>query len=244
MRNLQTVSQEMPKQQLKIARSQDRIGSVKTTQTDQLMKSLLTVTIIEAQLTENLSTFIHKMSVYCKVTLTRLESNSKSPSKVGNAGKKQVLGSKQTGHQQGQNPKWNESFVFQLDIKQPIKTSHDFDCESEDSERQEYYFIELGIWSSHLLVSDKLVGKAFLKFSSTEEAGSISSWVRLKDEDQKEAGELYVSISKEVMSIERRDEIQNLAQFKRETYPDQRRIGSGTKHSAFKQRHDKSDDDY
>ena len=35
-----------------------------------MLKSLLTVTILEAQLRENLATFIHKMSVYCKVTLT------------------------------------------------------------------------------------------------------------------------------------------------------------------------------
>jgi hypothetical protein len=39
------------------------------------MKSLLTVTILEAQLKDNLSTFIHKMSVYCKVTLTSISAS-------------------------------------------------------------------------------------------------------------------------------------------------------------------------
>jgi hypothetical protein len=65
------------------------------------------------------------------------------------------------------------------------------------------------VWSSHLLVSDKLVGKAFLKFNSSEDAGSITSWVRLKDEEQKDAGELYVSISKELISIDKKAQAYN-----------------------------------
>lgn len=48
-----------------------------------------------------------------------------------------------------------------------MKQSHDFDCDSEESEQSEdFYFIEIGVWSSHLVVSDKLIGKAFLKFTS------------------------------------------------------------------------------
>jgi hypothetical protein len=53
------------------------------------------------------------------------------------------------------------------------------------------------------VVSDKLIGKAFLKFTSSEEAGSITSWVKLKDDNQKDAGELYLSISKEIISTEK-----------------------------------------
>ena len=85
-----------------------------------------------------------------------------------------------------------------------MRQSHDFDCDSEESESQpkDFYFIELGVWSSHLVVSDKLVGKAFLKFSGSEDAGSITSWVRLKDDEQRDAGELYVSISKELISLD------------------------------------------
>jgi hypothetical protein len=85
-----------------------------------------------------------------------------------------------------------------------MKQSHDFDCDSEESEHSEdFYFIEIGVWSSHLVVSDKLIGKAFLKFTSTEEAGSITSWVKLKDEESKDSGELYLSISKEIISMDK-----------------------------------------
>jgi hypothetical protein len=52
-----------------------------------------------------------------------------------------------------------------------------------------------------------MVGKAFLKFSSSEEAGSITSWVRLKDEEQREVGEIYVSITKELMHADRGEQI-------------------------------------
>lgn len=69
--------------------------------------------------------------------------------------------------------------------------------------------MELSVWSSHLVVSDKLVGKAFLKFNSSEDAGSITSWVRLKDDVQKDAGELYVSISKELISIDKNAQAYN-----------------------------------
>lgn len=102
-------------------------------------------------------------------------------------------------------------------MRSHLRQSHDFDCDSEESEShsQDFYFIELGVWSSHLVVSDKLVGKAFLKFSSSEDAGSISSWVKLKDEEQRDAGELYVSISKELISVDRNVQAQ-LSQFKRQ----------------------------
>jgi hypothetical protein len=70
-------------------------------------------------------------------------------------------------------------------VKRPVRQSHDFDCDSDVSEPVglDFYFLELSVWSSHLLVSDRMMGKALLKFNSSAEAGSITSWVKLKDEE-------------------------------------------------------------
>jgi hypothetical protein len=111
---------------------------------------------------------------------------------------------KTTSTQTGQNPQWSECFAFHLDVhqKSPIAgMSHDFELDSDDSDQESnnFYLLELGIWSTHMVVSDKLVGKAYLKFNSTEETGSITNWVNLKDDEQNDVGQIYVSITKEIM---------------------------------------------
>lgn len=64
------------------------------------------MTILEAKLKANLSSFMHKMSVYCKVQLTCQSGLNQSPQH------KQPLGTKQTSAQLGQCPRWAESFAF------------------------------------------------------------------------------------------------------------------------------------
>jgi len=67
-----------------------------------------------------------------------------------------------------------------------MKQSHDFDCDSEESEHSEdFYFIEIGVWSSHLVVSDKLIGKAFLNSQVPKRLAVLKAGSSLKTRNQK-----------------------------------------------------------
>ena len=80
----------------------------------------------------------------------------------------------------GTEPKWSECFVF--DLKGATE-----------------YLLELSVWSSNYLVRDSCIGRAYLKcLGAHSDTGSITNWLPLRG-DQGEAGELFVSISKEAV---------------------------------------------
>ena len=76
--------------------------------------------------------------------------------------------SKRTQTTSGKNPKWSESFAFQL--------GQMYEAESEDIDS---FLLEISIWSSNYVMSDKCIGRAFLKFDNSKETGSITQWLKL-----------------------------------------------------------------
>ena len=60
--------------------------------------------------------------------------------------------------------------------------------------------LEISIWSSNFVMSDNCIGSAGLVFNNSSETGTITNWLKLKtlkNDQQMETGELFVSISKE-----------------------------------------------
>ena len=140
------------------------------------------------------------MSTYCSVSLqTQNKADIDSGKKDRRSGKNSKSGqatdfddeslmcvSKRTQAASGKNPKWSESFAFQL--------GQMYDSESEDIDS---FLLEIGIWSSNYVMSDKCIGRAFLKFDNSKETGSITQWLKLRNDQQVETGEVFVSISKD-----------------------------------------------
>ena len=145
-----------------------------------------------------MSGFLHKMQVYCQISLQTLgvtpecpvpETNQSKRSKSSPQGASKpasavILESvvKKTKNISGMEPKWSECFVF--DLKGASR-----------------YVLELSVWSSNYLVSDSCIGRAFLMFDgSHSETGSITNWLTLKSENGETVnGEIFVSISKEAI---------------------------------------------
>ena len=60
--------------------------------------------------------------------------------------------------------------------------------------------LEISVWSSNFVMSDNCIGRAGLVFNNSSETGTITNWLKLKmlkNDQQMETGELFVSISKE-----------------------------------------------
>ena len=60
--------------------------------------------------------------------------------------------------------------------------------------------LEISVWSSNFVMSDSCIGRAGLVFDNSSETGTITNWLKLKmlkNDQQMETGELFVSISKE-----------------------------------------------
>ena len=83
-----------------------------------------------------------------------------------------VVVSKRTQNAASKNPKWNESFVFQLG------QMHDFDS----GPNIESFLLEISVWSSNFVMSDNCIGRAFLKFDNSQETGNITNWLKLKND--------------------------------------------------------------
>ena len=96
---------------------------------NQELHALLTVTILEANLKVDMSSFLAKMSTYCSVSLqkgedTELNQPQDNPTETSKKEKKKikkknstdtlVIVSKRTQNVSGKNPKWSESFAFKL----------------------------------------------------------------------------------------------------------------------------------
>ena len=119
MRLARSAGKNSPKVGLSRIKSNPQIKSVQQ-DFESESHALLTVTILEANLKVDLSSFLQKMQTYCSIKLTKqipseTARSKRSVTEIGEVDYDSMLiVQKRTQNSVGKAPKWSESFAFQL----------------------------------------------------------------------------------------------------------------------------------